>query len=81
MIKMACKCGHQLKDHEWTLIHDGPQPCTLCDCKDFKDEDDDNAVPVEQPDGFFKCSVCGCRLEYYEGMIAHCHRYHRKEDT
>lgn len=40
-----------------------------------------NAVPVEQPDGFFKCSVCGCRLEYYDGMIAHCHRYHRKEDT
>ena len=32
MIKMACRCGHQLRDHEW---FEGDEKCEECHCKKY----------------------------------------------
>lgn len=37
---MACKCGHQLKDHDWNFEKGQPEPCTLCDCPNYVDEEE-----------------------------------------
>ena len=32
---MYCKCGHQLRDHEWNFIAEKPESCTRCNCMNY----------------------------------------------
>ena len=41
---MPCKCGHPIRDHEWTFYTGTLQPCTRCYCKDFKEETDEQKL-------------------------------------
>jgi hypothetical protein len=36
---MACKCGHEIRDHEWNFDKK-PQPCNRCDCEDYDSDED-----------------------------------------
>ncbi len=36
---MTCICGHQLKQHEWTLEKGEKQPCPNCYCQDYCGEE------------------------------------------
>lgn len=35
---MPCVCDHEIRKHDWNLHRGQLQPCTKCDCKDYKEE-------------------------------------------
>lgn len=57
-MKMACRCGHQLRNHDWGTK---PQPCERCHCKDYIEYDND----------LDECPHCGDKyssLYIYKGV-------------
>ena len=75
----ACICGHYIKEHEWYVGEKNKkQPCTECNCKDFKTPHDNLKQEVIKwvkeicKDGFNKCptiTVTGEKGQLMKALI------------
>lgn len=37
----VCMCRHEKDAHRWSAEADDPEPCTVCGCPTFRDEDEE----------------------------------------
>lgn len=37
----VCTCRHEKDAHRWSAEADDPEPCTICGCPTFRDEEEE----------------------------------------